>query len=136
MLIPDQLAGLAARLGVSPGSSVADSVDRLLAQLRTRDRWLLVFDNAERPSDIAGYRPGGAGHVLITSRFPGWGALGGRQEVDVVTGLARSDDAGLDAAPEQHSFIRRLAASTRVERRAVEHDALPRQHLRMPIQRK
>ena len=50
-----------------------------------RDRWLLIFDNAERPADIADYRPGGAGHVLITSRSPGWGALGGRLEVDVLT---------------------------------------------------
>src|SRR3954447_2863022 len=37
------------------------------------------------PQDIADYRPGGTGHVLITSRFPGWGALGGRLEVDVLT---------------------------------------------------
>jgi hypothetical protein len=85
VLIPDQLAGLAARLGLPPGPTVADTVDRLLAELRDRDRWLLVFDNAERPADIASYRPGGAGHLLITSRNPGWGALGGRLEVDVLT---------------------------------------------------
>jgi hypothetical protein len=85
VLIPDQLAGLAARLGLPTGSSVADIVDRLLAALRGRDRWLLIFDNAERPAHIADYRPGGAGHVLITSRSPGWGALGGRLEVDVLT---------------------------------------------------
>jgi hypothetical protein len=64
---------------------VADTVDRLLAELRRRNRWLLVFDNAEQPADIADYRPGGSGHVLITSRNPGWGALGGRLEVDVLT---------------------------------------------------
>src|SRR4051794_35263748 len=85
VLIPDQLAGLAARLDLPAGPTMADTVDRLLAELRDRDRWLLVFDNAERPGDIADYRPGGAGHVLITSRFPGWGALGGRLEVDVLT---------------------------------------------------
>jgi hypothetical protein len=45
----------------------------------------VAFDNAERSADITDYRPGGAGHVLITSRSPGWGALGGRMEVDVLT---------------------------------------------------
>ncbi|MGY1763749.1 FxSxx-COOH system tetratricopeptide repeat protein [Geodermatophilus sp. SYSU D00779] len=85
VLIPEQLTALAARLGLTPEPTVADTVDRLLAELHGRDRWLLVFDNAERPADLAGYRPGGGGHVLITSRFPGWGALGGRLEVDVLT---------------------------------------------------
>jgi hypothetical protein len=92
VLIPDQLARLAARLELPAGPTVADTVDRLLAALHRRDRWLLVFDNAERPGDIAGYRPGGAGHVLVTSRSPGWGALGGRLEVDV---LARAETIAL-----------------------------------------
>ena len=76
VLIPDQLATLAARLGLPVGPTVADTVDRLLAALRGRERWLLIFDNAERPSDIADYQPGGTGHVLVTSRYPAWGALG------------------------------------------------------------
>jgi hypothetical protein len=92
VLIPDQLAGLAAQLDLPAGPTVADTVDRLLAELRGRDRWLLILDNAERPDDIADYRPGGAGHLLITSRNPGWGALGGRLEVDV---LARAETIGL-----------------------------------------
>ena len=92
VLIPDQLAGLAARLDLPAGPTVAATVDRLLAELGGRDRWLLIFDNAERPQDIADYRPGGAGHVLITSRAPGWGALGGRLEVDV---LARAETVAL-----------------------------------------
>ncbi|WP_244522296.1 FxSxx-COOH system tetratricopeptide repeat protein [Geodermatophilus africanus] len=85
VLIPDQLAGLAARLGVPAAATVTDTVDRLLTELRHRDRWLLVFDNAEHLQDVACYRPDGAGHLLITSRSPGWGALGGRIEVDVLT---------------------------------------------------
>src|SRR4051812_48871699 len=84
VLIPDQLAALAARLELPPGPTVADTVERLLAELRGRTRWLLVLDNAERPADIADYRPGGPGHVLVTSRHPGWGALGGRLEGDVL----------------------------------------------------
>ncbi len=85
VLIPDQLSGLAARLALPTGGTVAETVERLLAELRGRDRWLLVFDNAERPGDIADYQPAGTGHVLVTSRYPGWGALGGRLEVDVLT---------------------------------------------------
>jgi hypothetical protein len=92
VLIPDQLASLAARLDLPAGPTAADTVERLLAELRGRGRWLLVFDNAERPADIAAYQPGGAGHVLVTSRFPGWGALGGRLEVDV---LARAETVAL-----------------------------------------
>src|SRR3712207_4697875 len=70
VLIPEQLAALAARLALPPGPTVADTVDRLLAELRGRTRWLPVLDSAERPGDVAAYLPGGAGHVLITSRSP------------------------------------------------------------------
>jgi hypothetical protein len=92
VLIPEQLAVLAARLDLPPGPTIADTVERLLAELRGRVRWLLVLDNAERPQDVAAYLPGGTGHVLITSRYPGWGALGGRLEVDV---LARAETIAL-----------------------------------------
>ena len=56
----------------------------MLTELSSRTRWLLIFDNAEHPTKIAAYRPRGSGHVLVTSRYPGWGALGGRVEVDVL----------------------------------------------------
>ncbi|HSU00407.1 MAG TPA: FxSxx-COOH system tetratricopeptide repeat protein [Geodermatophilus sp.] len=92
VLIPEQLAALAERLELSLGPTVTDTVDRLLAELARRPRWLLIFDNAEGPQDIADYRPGGAGHVLVTSRSPGWGSLGGRLEVDV---LARAETIAL-----------------------------------------
>jgi hypothetical protein len=84
VLIPGQLTRLAARLDLPGGPTVVDTVDRLLTELRGRDRWLLIFDNAEHPQDIADFRPDGPGHMLITSRNPGWGALGGRMEVDVL----------------------------------------------------
>jgi hypothetical protein len=92
VLIPEQLARLAERLDLPSGPTVVDTVDRLLAELRGRPGWLLVFDNAEGPQDITGYQPGEAGHVLITSRNPGWGALGGRMEIDV---LARAETVAL-----------------------------------------
>jgi len=84
VLIQDQLISLAARLGLPIGGNPSDVVDRLLNKLVERSDWLLIFDNAERPDHIAGYRPAGAGHLLVTSRFPGWGGLGGRLPVEVM----------------------------------------------------
>ena len=84
VLIPGQLTTLAARLGLASGPTVADTVARLLAELHGRSRWLLIFDNAERATEIADYVPGGEGCVIITSRSPAWGALGGRVEVDLL----------------------------------------------------
>jgi len=109
VLIGDQLAALTARLGLPLGPTVAVTVDRLLAELRGRDRWLLVFDNAERPADVADYRPSGPGHVLITSRAPNWGVLGGRIEVDV---LARAETVALLRAriPMTEELADKLAA--------------------------
>jgi hypothetical protein len=44
--------------------------------LRQRGKWLIVFDNAASPKDIKNFLPlGGGGHILITSREPGWGVL-------------------------------------------------------------
>ncbi|MFF7452559.1 MULTISPECIES: FxSxx-COOH system tetratricopeptide repeat protein [unclassified Streptomyces] len=73
-LIPDQLAALALHTGAAPaGTPFADAVSALLAELRTRSRWLLVFDNAENPEALAPFLPGSStGHVLITSRNPHW----------------------------------------------------------------
>ncbi|MGV9563240.1 FxSxx-COOH system tetratricopeptide repeat protein [Streptomyces sp. NPDC003480] len=85
-LIPDQLAQLATRIGAAPADGPsADAVDALLGELRTRSRWLLVFDNIEDPAVLAAYLPGGGGHVLITSRTPHWQAHASPLNVDVFT---------------------------------------------------
>jgi DNA-binding SARP family transcriptional activator len=84
-LLGDQLAQLADKLGLPTRATVAGTIELVLGELRRRSGWLLVFDNAERPQHLAPYQPGGAGHVLVTSRASGWGALGGRLEVDVLT---------------------------------------------------
>jgi Tetratricopeptide repeat/Domain of unknown function (DUF4062)/NB-ARC domain len=83
-LVADRLAELAQALGVA---SVTDpttaAVARLLGMLRERDRWLLIFDNAEEPAELARYLPGGGGRVVITSRNPGWQELATPVGVDV-----------------------------------------------------
>lgn len=57
----------------------------VLDTLRRGDGWLLVFDNAESPAGLRPWLPDGLGHILITSRNPGWGGLANRVEVDVLT---------------------------------------------------
>ena len=63
---------LAQALGCA-GPAAAPITVRLavLGALRRRRRWLLVFDNALGPQDIAEWLPGGGGHGLVTSRAAG-----------------------------------------------------------------
>ena len=91
-LIGDQFAALGAALRcVEPGARTEAVRAAVLGELRERDRWLLVFDNAQAPGDLAGWLPGGR-HVLITSRQHRWGGIAAPVEVDV---LARGDSVAL-----------------------------------------
>ena len=86
-LIGEQVAALATELGCAePGTDMGGARLAVFGELRRRDRWLLVFDNAESPEGLAGWLPGGAGHVLITSRARGWAEVAVPVEVDVLAG--------------------------------------------------
>ncbi|MGP0022601.1 MAG: FxSxx-COOH system tetratricopeptide repeat protein [Streptosporangiaceae bacterium] len=88
--IPDQFAALAARLGLDP---VADP-EALQALVRDRLRrvpgWLLIFDNADRATDIGPWLPTGPmppgipGHVIVTTRRGGFAAMGPVLDLDVI----------------------------------------------------
>ena len=92
-LIGDQVAALGVALGcVRPGAGTGAVRAAVLAELRHRGRWLLVFDNAEDPADVAPWLPGGGGHVLITSRQRGWDEVAAPVQVDV---LARAESVAI-----------------------------------------
>jgi hypothetical protein len=92
-LIGDQLAALGTALGcVEPGAGTGAVRAAVLAELHQRGRWLLVFDNAEDPAEIRPWLPGGAGHVLITSRARTWTELASPVEIDV---LARAESVAI-----------------------------------------
>ncbi|MGD0387980.1 MAG: FxSxx-COOH system tetratricopeptide repeat protein [Tepidisphaeraceae bacterium] len=61
----------------------------VMEELQSRDRWLLIFDNARQPDDLAGYLPAqGAGDVLITSTNFHWRSVG---KVQAVNAWARQE---------------------------------------------
>ena len=88
-LLGEQFAALADRLGVAAQDSPLHAVrPALLSELCERPRSLLIFDNAQDPDAIREWLPGGAGHVIITSRAGGWDELAVTAEVGA---LARAE---------------------------------------------
>jgi tetratricopeptide (TPR) repeat protein len=72
-LLPERLAELALALDLTTATTPAGvGAARLLGEMARRDRWLLVFDNAEDPRALSRWLPEGPGQVLITSRNPAW----------------------------------------------------------------
>jgi molecular chaperone DnaK len=84
--IPYSLAKLAPALGVdSKGETETAVAMSVILELQRRDDWLLIFDNANAPHDIARYFPPSesGGHIIVTSRNPNWTSLGRTLEVGV-----------------------------------------------------
>jgi hypothetical protein len=79
------LAALARQLGVEETADQGEMVDQLFDRLRHRDRWLLIYDNADEPDQLAQLLPpGGSGHVLVTSRYRAWGRVAEPLPLDVL----------------------------------------------------
>jgi tetratricopeptide (TPR) repeat protein len=83
--ITADLAALAPRLARS-GQNFDDprqACNAALEELRQRDRWLLIFDNARKAEDIDPFLPAhSAGHILITSVNPHWQTIARIQPVN------------------------------------------------------
>lgn len=111
-LIGEQLAGLAVAAGLVPKEAgVAAGVSAIQAHLRGLTRTLLIFDNAEQREDIHPWLPGGAAHVLVTSRNPIWSGVARTVSVDV---FARDESTALLRANLPHltdKEVDRLAAA-------------------------
>ena len=72
-LAPERLAELARALDLVEAADPSGvAMARLFGELARRERWLVVFDNAEDPRVLAPLLPHGSGRVLITSRNPAW----------------------------------------------------------------
>jgi tetratricopeptide (TPR) repeat protein len=85
LAIPGRLAALALRLGLPELHDHDAQLAVLWDELVRRERWLLVYDNAEHPRDLASYRPpAGRGQVLVTSRSPAWAAMAAPLQVAVL----------------------------------------------------
>jgi tetratricopeptide (TPR) repeat protein len=84
--IPGRLALLARRLGLPDLPNQEEQLQLLWDELGGRERWLLVYDNATQPRDLAAYRPpAGDGDVLVTSRNPAWGGMAATLRMDVLS---------------------------------------------------
>ncbi|WP_062433989.1 FxSxx-COOH system tetratricopeptide repeat protein [Herbidospora daliensis] len=88
VLIRSTLAALAPELGLPPASAtgIDEAAASVLKALRRGDpvaNWLIIFDNAEKPADLADVIPNGGGHVLITSRNQDWQTLAEMVTVEV-----------------------------------------------------
>jgi tetratricopeptide (TPR) repeat protein len=79
------LATLAQRLGVRERAHQGEMLAELMEALRRRERWLLVYDNAEAPEQLLPLLPhADSGHVLITSRNPAWSRVATPVELGVL----------------------------------------------------
>nr|WP_082015334.1 FxSxx-COOH system tetratricopeptide repeat protein [Streptacidiphilus jiangxiensis] len=86
--VATSLADLGRRLDLRVSENASETAELVKETLRSGShakarRWLLIFDNADDPSTIVRYFPGGPGDVLVTSRNQAWSGHAEALEVDV-----------------------------------------------------
>ncbi|XVU30246.1 FxSxx-COOH system tetratricopeptide repeat protein [Actinoplanes sp. CA-054009] len=85
VFVDTALAELGHELGLSGAEGIAGRARAVLSALSrgvAASRWLIVFDNAEDIGVVSRFLPGPGGHVIVTSRDPGWGDLARAVTVD------------------------------------------------------
>ncbi|GAA4596959.1 tetratricopeptide (TPR) repeat protein [Actinoplanes octamycinicus] len=83
-MVLGSLRELSTRLGLPESPNLQQMASNVLDTLASTPlRWLLVYDNADQPDELARFVPVTGGHVIITSRNQEWGRLGDAVEVDV-----------------------------------------------------
>ncbi|WP_027345981.1 FxSxx-COOH system tetratricopeptide repeat protein [Hamadaea tsunoensis] len=86
--VRSSLSALAGRLGTPIGQTMDQTVRGVLDALAytTELKWLLVYDNAAEPTSLDDLIPTSGGHVIVTSRDPGWAVTtSATLQVDVFT---------------------------------------------------
>ncbi|HEX8870986.1 MAG TPA: FxSxx-COOH system tetratricopeptide repeat protein, partial [Lentzea sp.] len=88
--ITSSLVELAKKMGLPTAATADTAVPAVLDALRRGEephsRWILVFDNADRPETVRQFFPAaGSGHVVVTSRNSEWGNIARPVEVDLFT---------------------------------------------------
>ncbi|MEU0877376.1 FxSxx-COOH system tetratricopeptide repeat protein [Lentzea sp. NPDC005914] len=87
--ITSSLVELAKKMALPTAATADTAVPAVLDALRRGEepysRWILVFDNADRPETVRQFFPAGSGHVVVTSRNSEWGNIARPVEVDLFT---------------------------------------------------
>lgn len=103
------LAELAPELGIPASEDITQTRAAVLDALRRGKpyrRWLMVFDNADKPESLQEFFPAATGHILVTSRNQSWLNTAAGVEVDVFSReesldlLARTGHIAADEADE------------------------------------
>lgn len=94
-LIASQFASLARELGLAEIGG-EQLIPRVYGKLIDRRPWLIIFDNGEKPGDLAHALPSGEladnGHVIVTTRVSGWSSRASVIDLEV---FARQESVAL-----------------------------------------
>lgn len=83
-LVLQSLADLGRQLGIPDRHEAIRTAPLVIDALNSTSlRWLLIYDNADEPHDLAGLLPSAGGHVILTSRNRTWSTAWQAIEVNV-----------------------------------------------------